>query len=114
YPRKIKTPKIVYRHLTIFGSLGDYLPRKGNFHAPALIPIRRVVQGTPNIHCRSNALYIPTIQYLSTIAIGLGQEKVPQGVMGVHLIFVIIVGIPIGIYKDFEIVIVKNNGIALL
>ncbi len=33
--------------------------------------------------------------------------------MGIHFIFIIIVGIPVRVYKNLKIIIVENNGVPL-
>ena len=61
----------------------------------------------------ADALDIKGIDWLSAIVVSLGQKQIPEGIFCIHLKFIILLRIGIWVDKDFKIVVVKDDGVAL-
>mmetsp|Transcript_3213 Transcript_3213/g.6881 ORF Transcript_3213/g.6881 Transcript_3213/m.6881 type:complete len:271 (-) Transcript_3213:213-1025(-) len=96
---------------------------KSDLYAPLRVGCGRVVYNT-GWRYRHGApqrrLHVPTVRaedpgrvLEAAVAIGLVQGEIPSGVERIHFELLVIVCRRVGIYKDLEVVVMKDHGIVL-
>ena len=93
--------------------LGESPPWERDFHAPALICIRRVVERSPDLDRGFQSRDLPAVLGLASVFVRLRKEEIPAGVERVDFKLVVIVRIAVRIDEDLEVRIDKNDGIVL-
>ena len=53
--------------------------------------------------------YIPSVNRGTAVAVWLDQQQIPYGIERIDFEFIVLMGVPVGIDKDFKVVIVKND-----
>ena len=94
--------------------LGQGLPGNGNFHAPALVLVGRIVQGSLDVDRSLHAGELKAVVCLAAVLIRAGHEEVPGRIEGVQFEFVIVVVIAVRIDEHLEVVVLKDYCVVLL
>ena len=87
------------------------LPWEGDLHRPALVDVAGRVDRAVDPRPRLQPGDVPRVQSRSTVAIGPHQQQIPLGGKGVDLVLVVIVGVPVGIDEDLEVVVMEDDGV---
>src|SRR5438094_706216 len=114
HAREVDAPAIAGpgRPLCRRGLLED-LPRHRNLHSPALVAIARAIERTLHIYADVQARDVPRVDRRTTVAIRLDQQQIPRRAECVDLELVVRVRVAVWIDEDLEVVVAKNNGVAL-
>ncbi len=112
--REVDTPSIAgLRQPTIHRGLAKNLPRHRELDGPAVIAIARSIERAANVHADSQSCNVPPVDRGAAVPVRLHQHQIPDGAERVHLELVVRVRVAIGIDEDLEVVVVKNDGVAL-
>ncbi len=72
-----------------------------------------LIEPSVNIDGRAHPMELISVYGLPAVPIGLGQQQVPGGVQGIHLVFEIRLGIGIRIDEDLEIIVLEDDAVML-
>ncbi len=103
----------VVRRGRAVGEFPQGRPGDGDFDRPAGVAIGRIVQRAVDVDGRFEAGDVPAIVGPAAVFVRPWQEEVPAGVERVHLEFVVLVIVAVGIDEEFEIVVVEDDRIVL-
>ena len=93
---------------------GEHLPWDRHLDRPALVAIVRAVERAAEIHRGAQPGDVPGVNRGAAVAVGLNQQEIPDGVQRVDFDLEIRVRIAVRIDEDFEVVVLEDDGVALL
>lgn len=97
------------------GMVGDGCPGPSDFYSPGGVGVRGVIEGALVGDGMFKAFNVPIVKGNAGVAIAVrcSEEEVPNGVEGVNFEFEIVASGSGGVNKNFKVVIVVDDAVAL-
>ena len=93
------------------------LPESGPGHrdlrGPPRVGVGRIVDRPADVDSGLQSLDVPAVDGAPAVLVRLRKEEIPHRVESVHLVFVVLVAVPVGVNEHLEVVVVEYDRVAL-
>ena len=112
--REVDAPLLAFARRTgVTHVFSERLPRKRDFHRPAVVKVGGIVQRAVNLHGSFRAGNFPFVMRLAAVHVRFVQQQIPRGVERVHLGLVIRLRLTLGVNEHLEVRIAENHRVVI-